>query len=98
MKGVVFNIVEEVIEETLPDDAWDAAIVGSGVDGAYTSLGDYADSDLVARRGRVAVVEVDEVDLDLREAVVHRTNRHDFPVRQRKYRFRYRRRPALGCQ
>ena len=47
MKGVVFNIVEDVVDETLPADTWDAAVESAGVRGAYTSLGSYPDDDLV---------------------------------------------------
>lgn len=47
MKGVVFNIVEDVVDETLPANTWDDAIESAGVHGAYTSLGSYPDEDLV---------------------------------------------------
>ena len=46
MKGVVFNVVQEVVEDQLGADAWDDAIDRSGVDGSYTSLGNYPDTDL----------------------------------------------------
>jgi hypothetical protein len=48
MKGVIFNVVEEVLAETLPTGAWDAALVSTGLDGAYTSLGDYPDAEMRA--------------------------------------------------
>ncbi len=48
MKGVVFNVVEDVVREVLSEDAWDDVIVEAGVDGAYTSLGTYADEELAA--------------------------------------------------
>lgn len=47
MKGVLFNIVEEVVDDTLPDGTWDRALEGAGVRGAYTSLGNYPDEQLV---------------------------------------------------
>ena len=46
MKGVVFNIVQEVVEEHLGQEMWDDAVDRSDVDGAYTSLGNYPDADL----------------------------------------------------
>jgi hypothetical protein len=46
MKGVVFNIVQEVVEEHLGPDVWDDAVDRSGVEGVYTSLGNYSDDDL----------------------------------------------------
>lgn len=47
MKGVIFNLAEEVIVDTHGEDAWDALLDAAGVDGAYTSLGNYPDDDLV---------------------------------------------------
>jgi hypothetical protein len=46
VKGVVFNIVQEVVEEHLGQDVWDDAVDRADVDGAYTSLGNYPDADL----------------------------------------------------
>jgi hypothetical protein len=48
MKGVIFNVVEEVVTEQLGADVWDALLDAAGVDGAYTALGNYADEELVA--------------------------------------------------
>lgn len=48
MKGIIFNIVEEVVSEQFGSDAWDAMITSAGVDGAYTSLGSYPDDELFA--------------------------------------------------
>lgn len=46
MKGVVFNLLEEVVTRHHGDDAWDALLDGAGVAGAYTSLGSYPDEDM----------------------------------------------------
>jgi hypothetical protein len=48
MKGVIFNVVEEVIEDLFDADTWDALLDEADVDGAYTALGDYADTELLA--------------------------------------------------
>ena len=48
MKGVIFNVVEEVVAQTLSRETWDAVLLAAGVDGAYTSLGDYPDSEMRA--------------------------------------------------
>ena len=48
MKGVVFNVVEEVVIARFGLEQWDAVVAAAGVDGAYTALGNYADSDLGA--------------------------------------------------
>ena len=47
MKGVIFNLVEEVVRSERGDDAWDDIVDTAGVSGAYTSLGSYPDNDLV---------------------------------------------------
>ena len=46
MKGVVLNVVQEVVELQFGADVWDDAVERTGVDGAYTSLGNYPESDL----------------------------------------------------
>lgn len=46
MKGIIFNLVEEVVTNDHGADTWDALLESSGLDGAYTSLGSYPDDDL----------------------------------------------------
>lgn len=46
MKGVLFTVIEEVVVTNFGEDAWDEVLRRAGADGAYTSLGDYPDSDL----------------------------------------------------
>ena len=46
MKGIIFNLVQEVVEEAHGDTAWDAMLVAAGLDGSYTSLGSYSDAEL----------------------------------------------------
>ncbi len=48
MKGVIFNLAEQVVTDAYGADAWDDVLDKAGLDGAYTSLGSYADADLVA--------------------------------------------------
>lgn len=48
MKGVLFNVVEDVVTEALSAEAWDDVLDAAGVAGSYTSLGTYPDSDLIA--------------------------------------------------
>jgi hypothetical protein len=48
MKGVLFNVAEDVVDETISDAAWDEALQRGCLAGVYTSLGDYPDDDLVA--------------------------------------------------
>jgi len=48
MKGIIFKILESTVIEQFDDLAWDQALEKAGLSGAYTSLGNYADSDIVA--------------------------------------------------
>lgn len=54
MKGVVFNIVEEVVIDLYDEDTWDDVIDASGVVGSYSSPGSYPDEDLYAIVGAAA--------------------------------------------
>lgn len=47
MKGVIFNVAEEVVTERFGAGTWDALLESARVDGAYTSLGNYEDDELV---------------------------------------------------
>lgn len=51
MKGIIFNLVEDVVSETHGEEVWDRLLAEAGVDGAYTSLGDYPDAELHALIG-----------------------------------------------
>lgn len=46
MKGVIFNLAEQVVTAAYSADAWDDILERAGLDGAYTSLGSYPDADL----------------------------------------------------
>ena len=46
MKGILFNVVQDVVTEALSADAWDDVLDAAGVPGSYTSLGTYPDTDL----------------------------------------------------
>jgi hypothetical protein len=48
LKGVVFNLLEEIVSRDYGEDAWDELLDAAGLDGAYTSLGGYPDGDLGA--------------------------------------------------
>jgi Haem-NO-binding len=53
VKGVIFNLVEDVVRREHGDDFWDDVVDGSGVSGAYTSLGTYSDAELTSLAARV---------------------------------------------
>jgi hypothetical protein len=46
MKGIVFNLLEETVAAEYGAAAWDELLAATGTDGAYTSLGSYADSQM----------------------------------------------------
>ena len=46
MKGVVFNLLEEVVTERHGDAVWDTLLDASGLVGSYTSLGSYPDEEM----------------------------------------------------
>jgi Haem-NO-binding len=47
MKGIIFNLLEEVVTEQL-GEAWEQLLDLAEVEGAYTSLGSYPDEEFVA--------------------------------------------------
>jgi len=46
VKGIVFNLLDELVRRHHGEDAWDAILDGAGAVGAYTSLGSYEDAEL----------------------------------------------------
>ena len=46
MKGIVFTLLEQAVVADHGEDAWDDLLEGAGLEGVYTSLGDYPDEDL----------------------------------------------------
>jgi hypothetical protein len=64
VKGIVFNLLEELVRERYGEDAWDDILDDTRVPGAYTSLGSYPDEDmltLVGATSRRCGLEADEV-------------------------------------
>ena len=45
MKGILFNLAEEVVEQAYGADTWERIIDASQVSGAYTTLGNYPDEE-----------------------------------------------------
>jgi len=46
VKGIVFNLFEQVAIQGHGEDAWDDILATAGLDGVYTSLGSYPDKHL----------------------------------------------------
>ncbi len=51
MKGIVFNLLEQVITRNQGEDTWDTLLETAQLDGVYTSLGNYTDEDFWALVG-----------------------------------------------
>ena len=46
MKGIVFNLLEQVVSRDYGENTWDDLLSATGLMGAYTSLGSYPDEHL----------------------------------------------------
>ena len=46
MKGVVFNLLEEVVTRKLGEATWEELLDATGLSGSYTSLGNYPDEEI----------------------------------------------------
>lgn len=46
MKGIIFNLLEEIVRENYGEETWDTLLEAADLDGIYTSLGSYPDADL----------------------------------------------------
>lgn len=47
MKGIIFNLLEDMVEQEGGPAAWDGLLDAAAVDGGYSSLGAYPDAELV---------------------------------------------------
>ena len=63
MKGIVFNVLEEVVTDHYGADTWDALLADARCDGAYTSLGSYPDDELM----RLAACAADRLEMPSEE-------------------------------
>ncbi|HNL80633.1 MAG TPA: heme NO-binding domain-containing protein [Agitococcus sp.] len=62
MKGIVFNLLEDVVTAHHDADTWDALLDKAGLSGAYTSLGSYPDKEI--ERLVLATAEMLQISLD----------------------------------
>jgi hypothetical protein len=56
MKGILFNLLQDVVIRNHGEDTWDQLLTAAKLDGAYTSLGSYPDEqihELVAAASRM---------------------------------------------
>jgi Haem-NO-binding len=80
VKGIVFNLLEELVRRDHSEDAWDSLLEAAGLDGAYTSLGSYADEDMMK-----LVAAASKVLQKPPEAILRWFGRNAMPVLAAKY-------------
>ena len=80
MKGIVFNLLEEVVSTEHGEDVWDLLIERAELDGAYTSLGNYDDAELYALVGAAS----DALDVPA-DDVVRWFGRQTMPLFAQRY-------------
>jgi len=54
MKGIIFNLLEEVVFTHMGELVWDGMLESAGAEGAYTSLGNYPDEEFVRLLGALS--------------------------------------------
>jgi hypothetical protein len=80
MKGIVFSLLEDAVTRAHGEDVWDDLLDRAGVDGVYTSLGSYPDSDLTS-----LVAAASEVTGDDPQTVIRWFGRESMPTLARAY-------------
>jgi hypothetical protein len=80
MKGVVFNLLEQVVTEKYGEDTWDSLLETTGQEGAYTAVGSYADEEFLSLVG-AASAELDVPADDL----VRWFGRSSLPLLRERY-------------
>jgi hypothetical protein len=80
VKGVVFNLLEEIVSREYGEESWDALLEATGLEGAYTSLGGYPDGELMGLVA-AAACSFDEST----EQVVRWFGRNAIPLLARSY-------------
>src|SRR5262245_35939792 len=46
MKGIIFDLLEQVVTDAFGEDTWEAVLDSSGLEGAYTTVGTYPHDEL----------------------------------------------------
>ncbi len=65
VKGIVFNLLEQVVFRDYGDNTWDDLLSAAGLVGAYTSLGSYPDEHL----GKLVGVASEALDLPAQDVI-----------------------------
>lgn len=59
LRGIIFNLAEEIVRTHYGDDTWDDILQAAELEGAYSSLGIYADDELT----RILTAAAERLDL-----------------------------------
>ncbi|MCA1838782.1 MAG: heme NO-binding domain-containing protein [Actinomycetota bacterium] len=80
MKGIIFNLLEQVVSDKYGEATWDSLLETTGLEGAYTAVGSYEDEELMKLVG--AACEALDSDPD---DLVRWFGRTSFPLLAAKY-------------
>jgi hypothetical protein len=80
MKGIVFNLFEEVVRRSYGEDVWDELLLAAKLPGAYTSLDSYDDRDFFRLAGSAS----DQLNMPTYD-VVRWFGREALPLLAQKY-------------
>jgi hypothetical protein len=80
MKGIVFNLLEEVVTKQYGAATWDQLLEDADLNGAYTSLGSYDDDEIV----RLVGVAATALNLPAQD-VLRWFGRHAMPLLANRY-------------
>ena len=80
MKGIVFNLLEEVVRREYGEDTWDTLLEAAGLDGVYTSLGNYPHEELLQ-----LVTAASPVLQMPAEVIIRWLGRHAIPLLVERY-------------
>lgn len=80
MKGMVFNLLQSVICSEFGETSWDELLDAAGLEGAYTSLGNYPDAEL----GRLVAASATRLELPPEE-VLRWFGRKAMPILATRY-------------
>lgn len=80
MKGIIFNLLEDVVSRHHGEATWDKFLDENGLDGAYTSLGSYSDDEFE----RLVQTVANTLGISFRECV-RWFGREAMPLLARRY-------------
>jgi hypothetical protein len=64
MKGIIFNLLEDIVRQHHGLDVWEAMLDLSGASGIYTSLGNYSDEEIFSLVGAASkILEIPPADV-----------------------------------